>query len=92
MGLPGESRDIAAVLPECVRELEIYEDRVWAPDEALYEAFVLVRRKRACVPELRRLTVFSRRGGDVEARERLRAACVEEGVVCVDYIVRTAEK
>lgn len=92
LGLSGESRDIAAVLPECLRELEIFEDRVWTPDEALEEALVLVRCKRVRVPELRRLTVFSRRGGEALARERLRMACVEVGVLCLDYVVREGER
>lgn len=91
LGLPGESRDIARVLPECVRELEILDDRFWTPDDALQEAVLMVRQKRAMVPELRRLTVYSRRGGCPEARERLRSACLDAGVVCVDYVVRRVD-
>lgn len=88
LGLPGESREIARVLPEFLRELEIVDDRFWTLDDALHESVVMVRQKRAMVPELRRLTVYSRRGGCPEARERLRSACVDAGVVCVDYVAR----
>lgn len=86
LGLPGESREIARVLPECVRELEILDDRFWTLDDALDEAVVMVRHKRAMVPELRRLTVYSRCGGSLAARARLRSACADFGVVCVDYV------
>lgn len=92
LGLPGESRDIARVLPECVRELEIMDDQFWTPDDALYEAVVMVRQKKAMLPELRRLTVYSRRGGDPEARERLRSACLNAGVVNVDYVAHRVDK
>lgn len=91
LGLPGESREIARVLPECVVEIEILPDRVWSADEALFEAWVVVARRRVVVPQLRRLTVFARGGGESAARERLRRACVEGGVVCVDYVARRDE-
>lgn len=87
LGLPGESREIARLLPVSVRELEILDDQFWTADHALYEAWVMVRQKRAMLPELRKLTVYSRRGGEIEARERLRSACANAGVLCVDYIV-----
>lgn len=85
-GRPGESRDIAEVMPECIRELEILDDQFWTLDDALYEAAVMVRRKRAMLPELRRLTVYSRTRGAEEARERLRCECAEAGVQGVDYV------
>lgn len=92
LGLPGESREIARLLPQCVRELEILDDQFWTADDALYEAWVMVRQKRAMLPNLRKLAVYSRRGGEIEARERLRSACVDAGVVCIDYIVRRVDQ
>lgn len=88
LGLPGESRDIARVLPVCIRELEILDDQFWTPDDALHEAVVMVRQKKAVLPELRKVVVYSRGGGDTVARERLRRACVDAGVANMDYIVK----
>lgn len=91
LGLPGESRDIARVLPVCLHELEILDDQFWTPDDALQVAVVMVTQKRAMLPRMCRLAVYSRSEGCPAARERLRIACADVRVVCVDYVVRRVD-
>ncbi|KAL0634417.1 hypothetical protein Q9L58_006665 [Maublancomyces gigas] len=84
--LPGESREIASLLPACIHELEILNDHLWTMEEAVCVALVLVGQKQSMLQGLRRLAVYSGRGGDWEMRERLSNACVQAGVENVEDV------
>lgn len=86
VGLPGEPREIAPLLPACIRELEILDDNFWTAEDALCEAVVMVRQKQVMLQGLRRLAVYLARGGNREVRERLKSACVQAGVENMENI------
>lgn len=68
------SHGLADVLPACIRDLQIFEDRCWMYDEAVQKVVELLGQKER-VPGLQQVGVLTKTWKGFEMEERLQEAC-----------------